>query len=278
MELFRNGISKQLHNPTMRLDKKNFLVQVKYSDLARDPKGMRKVFLGFGGELYLSAEEIDSYDPHLMAEVRFAARKNNFPLRLHAPVVDIDYSHISTVTLKMQSLYHKVLKFCRFMDIHSVVSHAELDYNGKFPVKMQFENAVLLWRAISANLSAHDIGLNIENHCEIGPEYLLDLMKEVDSPYFGMCLDIGHSNAFGKINIGEWLEKYPVGSIKETHLADNAGDGDSHLALGEGNIDFSTFFKILETRADACVFVLEPRNISEAQKSLAFLRKSGLLE
>jgi len=255
----------------MKLDKENFLVQVKYSDLASDAD-MGRYFPGFGGELYLNAAEISNYDPALIKGIKAFVKRNRFPLRLHAPITDIDYSRIHPAISGMQSLYNRVFKLCRCLDIHSVVAHAE------FPVKKQFKNAVSLWRVISAGLSVHDIGLNIENHCEAEPDSLIGLMKEVDSPYFGMCVDIGHSNAFGKTGMEAWLEKYPAGSIREAHLADNAGDDDTHLPLGKGNIDFEAFFRALEARGDACTFVLEPRDVGETEKSLSFLRKAGLLE
>ena len=75
-----------------------------------------------------------------------------------------------------------------------------------------------------------------------------------------------------------WLGKYPAGSIKEVHLADNKGDDDTHLPLGEGTIDFVDFFKIFTARNEDCVFILEPRNLNEAVKSISFLRKGGFIE
>ncbi|MGB2705979.1 MAG: sugar phosphate isomerase/epimerase family protein [Candidatus Omnitrophota bacterium] len=261
----------------MRLSKKNFLIQVKYSDLVSDTD-IERYFLGFGGELYLSPEEIDNYDHLITARIKTFVKKNRFPLRLHAPITDIDYSRIHATISSMQSLYNKIFKLCKALDIDAVVAHAEFNRNAEFPVVKQFENAVSLWRILNAGLSVHDIHLNIENHSEVEPDYLIGIMEKIGSPYFGMCVDIGHSNAFGKIEMKAWLGKYPAGSIREVHLADNAGDDDTHLPLGEGNVDFPAFFEALEARRDVCVFVLEPRDIREAQKSLSFLRKAGFLE
>ncbi len=261
----------------MRLGKKNFFVQIKYSDLAGNPENMENFFLGFGGELYLSAEEIDSYDFGLIAGINSFTRKNNLPLRLHAPIIDIDYSRAHTTISRMQKLYGGVLKLCRALDMRFVVAHAEFGCDPGFPPEKQFKNAVSLWRVINAGLGAYDIGLNIENHCEIEPDYLIGLMREVASPRFGMCFDVGHSNAFGKPGIEAWLARYPAGSIAEVHLNDNAGDGDTHLPLGSGNIDFEAFFGALQARRENCVFVLEPRNITEARKSISFLKKKGIL-
>lgn len=68
-------------------------------------------------------------------------------------------------------------------------------------------------------------------------EGLLKLMKELDSPNFGICLDTGHLNLAGEsqehfiLNCGSYL--------KALHLADNMGGFDEHLMPGgHGTVDF----------------------------------------
>ncbi|UCD54693.1 MAG: sugar phosphate isomerase/epimerase, partial [Candidatus Omnitrophota bacterium] len=210
-------------------------------------------------------------------DIKSFVKNNRLPLRLHAPISEIDYSQVRDSASYMKSLYRKVIRFCKVLNINHVVTHAELDYHTAFPIDRQFENASLLWRALCDEFKINNIHINIENHCEIEPDYLVMFMERIGSPYLGMCIDIGHFNAFSNLGIKKCLEKYPVGSIKEVHLADNKGDGDTHLPLGDGNIDFVSFFETFSGRRERCVFVLEPREIKEAQKSLSYLRKKGLL-
>ena len=49
------------------------------------------------------------------------------------------------------------------------------------------------------------------------------------------------------------------------HLHDNQGVHDSHLMIGEGNIDFRKVFSFLEDYNGP--FVIEGRNISEGKSS-----------
>lgn len=251
---------------------------MKYSDLLADIKNIDKYFLGFSGELYFNPEEIISYVPQVINNIKSFVKSKHFQLRLHAPIIEIDYSQIQNTITNIQSLYSKVFQLCKVLDINSVVAHVEFDYQNDFLMGKQFESAYFLWRILCDQFSADNILINIENHCEIEPDYLIMLRERINSPYLGLCVDIGHFNAFGNLTPKKWLEKYPIGSIKEVHLADNEGDGDSHLPLGDGNIDFTSFFGMLSERNERCAFVLEPRNLREAQKSLSFLRKEGFIE
>jgi len=262
----------------MRINKENFLIQVKYSDLFKDARNIEKYFLGFGGELYLSAEEIKAYEPGIIDGIKSFVKNNRLPLRLHAPISRIDYSQVKDTTGYIEPLYREVIALCKVLNIDNIVTHAEFNYHSDFPIDKQFENAYFLWHTLCGQLKVAGIRLNIENHYEEEPGYLIMLMKKINSPYFGMCVDIGHSNAFSNLDMEKWLYEYPAGSIKEVHLADNKGDGDTHLPLGGGNIDFTRFFEILSKRREACVFVLEPRDIKEAGEGLSYLRKRGIIE
>ena len=261
----------------MKIKKENFLIQVKYSDLLSDPGNIDRYFLGFGGELYFSTEEIANCDSRIIDEIKTFIKKNSLPLNLHAPIPDIDYSKPKDTASLMRSLYEKVITLCKDLNVNSIVAHAELNYNIDFPIDEQLKNAVDLWGILCGECAANKIAINVENHCEIKPDHLIELRRKIGSRNFGLCIDVGHCNAYGRLNIEGWLREYPVGSIREIHLADNVGDDDTHLPLGRGNIDLEAFFKHFAKRDEKAIFVLEPRNVEEAEESLAFLKKKGFL-
>jgi len=262
----------------MRIKKKAFFVQVKYSDLLTDPENTSAYFLGAPGELYLSAEEISDYNTTLINRIKNFAKKHCFPLRLHAPLCKLDYSNHSNLLQNLRPLYQKVIKLCGILNINYIVAHAELGMDSSVLIGRELESAVLVWRALCNDLSRNNIKISMENHYERDPSHLVRLMEMIDLPNFKMCVDLGHFNAFSDLKIEDCIQKYPRGSIEEVHLADNKGDGDTHLALGEGNIDFRKFFKSFQKRGEKSIFVLEPRNINEAKKSISFLKKEGMLE
>lgn len=86
---------------------------------------------------------------------------------------------------------------------------------------------------------AQDLGLRValENMPEMPVAMAKtpqELVHFLEGSSLGVCFDLGHANTVG--NIADFLE------IKDRfinmHVHDNAGDGDRHLVIGEGNIDF----------------------------------------
>jgi sugar phosphate isomerase/epimerase len=74
------------------------------------------------------------------------------------------------------------------------------------------------------------------------PEHITRIRETFDHPHLGFCLDTGHAlvslgDAAAEIQdaMGDRLVAY--------HLADTAGDRDSHLAPGHGRVEWATVFR-----------------------------------
>ena len=74
------------------------------------------------------------------------------------------------------------------------------------------------------------------------PRIIAELVKAVDSDWFGWCFDVGHAHCCG---FGpEILRKCAVAPMS-VHIQDNDGSSDGHLIPGDGTIDFAAFLKAL---------------------------------
>lgn len=116
--------------------------------------------------------------------------------------------------------------------------------------------------------------LLLENVWEEDPDLHLRLFEEIDSPWFGFCLDTGHQNAFSRTPLDAWLEA-TAGRLKEIHLHDNDGSWDDHLPIGEGNIDFDLLFGFLGKNGMRPVLTLEPHKVEHLYQSLNTLAQTG---
>ena len=73
-------------------------------------------------------------------------------------------------------------------------------------------------------------------------EHFEAIIREFAHPNLGFCLDTGHALvAAGPDRAGDFLEVMAP-HLAAFHLADNAGDRDSHLAPGHGLVDFNPVF------------------------------------
>ena len=88
------------------------------------------------------------------------------------------------------------------------------------------------------------------------PRHFERFAAEFDHPYFGFCLDTGHALVSGgPEGAGAFFEAM-ASHLAAFHLADNAGDRDSHLAPGHGLVDWDQFFRQaarLDYRYGMCV-------------------------
>ncbi len=114
------------------------------------------------------------------------------------------------------------------------------------------------------------IKIAIENVFEDEPENLRLLVEEMDSKNFGLCFDTGHFNMFSKLPLSEWLGLIRP-YIIELHLHDNSRYADQHLAIGDGDFDFTTLFR--ELKGIDCVYTIEAQTVEGVKKSLERLKE-----
>ncbi len=75
------------------------------------------------------------------------------------------------------------------------------------------------------------------------PEHLARLAAQLPHPALGFCLDTGHALVAGSPAGAHGFFAAMQPRLVAFHLADNAGDRDSHLAPGHGLVDWHTLFR-----------------------------------
>ena len=91
------------------------------------------------------------------------------------------------------------------------------------------------------------------------PRIIADLVKKVDSPWFGWCFDVGHAHCSGYAP--SVLRRCAVVPLS-LHIQDNDGSSDGHLIPGDGTIDWDAFTRILNEIGYAGDCVLEAHHQS----------------
>ena len=94
------------------------------------------------------------------------------------------------------------------------------------------------------------LALENQNPSEAGrfgsePEHLYEILKRINSPFFGFCLDFGHAyiNCRDSYNVFYDVMK---GKIEAVHLHGNHGTEDIHLPPGYGDTDWDTVRSFLK--------------------------------
>jgi len=147
-------------------------------------------------------------------------------------ILGIKYTVVHPTFRKRDGTYYETTE--EFIEVNLKNSKRLAEIGEKYGVTVLSEN--LLWGA------------------SIRPQAISDLVKAVDSEYFGWCYDTGHANAFGiNWSVLEDVEILPL----SLHIQDNHGKGDEHLLPGDGNIDWEDFMRVLKRSGYKGEFVLE---------------------
>jgi sugar phosphate isomerase/epimerase len=92
-----------------------------------------------------------------------------------------------------------------------------------------------------------DLKIALENGGTYDFHYpmVLRIVREVNHPNLGVCLDTGHANISRTAPVSEAIRK--IGSLLwASHIHDNDGTRDSHQPLGQGNIDWNGVLQAFE--------------------------------
>ncbi len=134
-----------------------------------------------------------------------------------------------------------LLRVCQQMNVKYLILHMGTHPNRRDGIQIITD----ICEQIAPDYEHKDVVLCLENHYpykyeglnELGgdPDDFLGLFAQIESPNIRFCLDYGHSNMADNTN--DFIERlHPY--LAYTHIADNMGEHDNHLAFGEGTVDW----------------------------------------
>jgi sugar phosphate isomerase/epimerase len=168
-------------------------------------------------------------------------------IAVHGPFIGMEYTHIDhlirDVVMRRLNMTFDVaakLKASRVV-LHSGYK-AEIDL-----FKLQddwFKRSIEFWQREIHRWAAAGIVIVLENDIEKSPDSLVRLVDQVNNPFLGLCMDIGHQHLFSELDALEWVRRMDY-RLFHVHLHDNDRTGDSHWSIGRGTIDFEPFYEAL---------------------------------
>ena len=193
-------------------------------------------------------------------------------LNLHGPFLDLNPACYDTLLLKAVSdRFSQAYEAGCALNAEKIIFHS-----GRIPGIYRFHSAweeqmILFWR----HFLEHRSGLTVcmENVLDEYPQPLLHVAEQVDSPDFGICLDLGHANCYSKVPVEEWI-RVLAPHLKHVHLHDNMGEEDLHLALGRGTIPYRKYLRMLRELCPDASFTLECAKTEELKASYDYLEKA----
>ena len=161
------------------------------------------------------------------------------------------------------------------LGIRGVVFHTNMIANFKDAVYM--DNWVKTNAAFYKKLLAEYPGIYVfvENMFDFDPDMLVALAQELKGePYFGVCLDYAHAT-ISKVPAKEWL-KVLKPHIKHMHINDNDLKDDLHKALGQGNINYQEYTKLMIENEMECSVLVEVSKVEDQIASLEYMTEKRI--
>lgn len=114
--------------------------------------------------------------------------------------------------------------------------------NGRLRFLQVNAEAIQKWLPKAEEYGVVLLSENILWGASSDPRVIAQLVRKVDSDWFGWCFDVGHAHCCGyKPDVLKTCAVTPM----SLHIQDNDGSGDGHLIPGDGTIDWDLFLRTL---------------------------------
>ncbi len=187
-----------------------------------------------------------------------------------------DLSIISRDPLIVEVCKYRILQaidIAEELNIHDIVFHANFIPSARQNYKqLWLKKQTIFWEQFIPLLTKKQIKVHIENTREEDATYIKQLLINLNSPCFGVCLDTGHINCFtnSKIKPSKWVQEYG-NYLSYIHLHSNHGLTDEHICFTDGNIDFSDFFEEIDELPNSPLLIIENKTAEQVKSSLEAL-------
>lgn len=204
--------------------------------------------LGLDG-LQIDPMHLASRDRVYLAEVRAAAAERELFLEHGAMGLAPAY-------------LRRELKVCARLGSPILRTFAGFDrYARGVKIEAEIERATQHLKQVSRAAEDAGIKIAVENHGDLTTDELVRVVRTVDSPWVGICLDVG--NALLTLEDPLWAVRKMAPLAVTTHFKDyavamtNSGGKITGVALGDGGIDLPAVVKVLRRRSSLDRIILE---------------------
>lgn len=211
-------------------------------------------------------EQFEAVDPEVREKLKHCRKS-----LLHGPFNEL---FPCAIDKKARSLaaerYWQAIELARRYGSEKVILHGGYHPLMYYPV-WYIEQSVLFWK----EFLREDPGVQIvlENVLESDPQWLIEIVRQVDHPQLKLCLDIGHVNAYSEISVFHWLDQWSA-FLSHFHIHNNDGSRDQHHAVFDGKIPVLDFLEQAEALCPDATFTLELMN---AEPSMGWLCEKGVI-
>lgn len=199
---------------------------------------------------------------------------------LHGAFLDVTvHSSDAQIRKVSEKRVYQSMQIAEELGVRGVVFHTGLipNFRTEFYTRQWLEMNVEFWSKVLKDFPQQEIYM--ENMFDEEAERSIMLGKALESETrFGLCLDYAHVMAFGRCQDAKSWFCQAVPYVKHMHINDNDLKDDLHLAVGDGQIDWTKLKDLLEEYSAETSVLVEVSDYEGQKKSLEYLRNKNLLK
>lgn len=232
---------------------------------------------GIQPEIGLEGTCLYDEDPAEFRRVAETLQRHNLACTLHAPFFDLAPGALDPhILAASREKLRRAFDLLQIFRPRSIVCHLQFEENKQGYKRAAWTAAALAtWRQLLQTAAGLKVPIMLENTYEKSPAAHQTILTELNSPYAGFCLDVGHLLSFSHSPWQEWLPTLSSW-LGQLHLHDNHGDSDQHLAPGLGKFDFPGLFQFLRLNDLHPLITLEPHSQEDLWQAFAYLEETEL--
>ena len=183
----------------------------------------------------------------------------------HAPFSELFPCAIDPKARELAAFrYRQAIRIAKEYGAEKVIIHGGYNPWLYYPI-WYTEQSVVFWKEFLQEDPG--VQLVLENVLETEPELLLEILDGVNDPRLGMCLDIGHANAYSKVILTDWVDRCAK-HIRHVHIHNNDSTKDAHQPLFDGTIPMKELLDHIQTACPGATMTME---LYEAEPSVRWL-------
>lgn len=254
------------------MNDKRVQVHIPYAILA--DRLVEVVDAGLCPEVYIDAGSLATLEPDSLTELGGVLEDKGLSVTIHGPYMDMSPGGADEGVRRLtEEKFSRLISVTIPLKPEVITLHAGYDeryFDGDSALWLR--QSIKTWTLLAREAELAGTVLALENIFEARPDTLKDLVEAIGSPSLRICIDSGHLNLYSDVAMEEWFSS--IGPyIAELHIHDNFGIKDDHLPVGDGEIDFPLFFRLVKRYTDGPVHTIEPHGEDVLMRGLEAVRK-----
>ena len=232
---------------------------------------------GIQPEIGLEGTCLYDEDPAEFQRVAAILHSHKLACTLHAPFFDLAPGALDPhILAASRDKLRRAFDLLTVFRPRSIVCHLQFEDNKQGYKLGEWTSASMAtWQQLLQTATRLKVPIMLENTYERSAATHQNILTQLNSPYAGFCLDVGHLLSFAQSPWQDWLPTLSPW-LGQLHLHDNHGNQDEHLAPGRGVFDFSGLFQFLRHHNLHPLITLEPHSLVDLWQAFVYLEETEL--